>query len=61
MATTVVVSSAKFLGAKRELAKKFAEAHAALTDWMIKNPDEAQKMIRAELLSNKPGATSRPI
>ena len=34
-----------------ELAKKFAEAHAALTDWMTKNPDEAQKLIRAELLA----------
>ena len=50
VATTVVVSSVKFLGANRELAKKFVEAHAALTEWMIKNPDDAQKMIRAELL-----------
>ncbi|MEY2574814.1 MAG: sulfonate transport system substrate-binding protein, partial [Verrucomicrobiota bacterium] len=30
---------------------KFAEAHAALTDWMVKNPDEAQKLIKAELLA----------
>jgi NitT/TauT family transport system substrate-binding protein len=50
VATTVIVSSVKFLGAHRDLAKKFVEAHAALTDWMIKNPEEAQKMIRAELL-----------
>jgi len=50
VATTVLVSSVKFLGANREVAKKFAEAHAALTDWMLKNPDEAQKMIKAELL-----------
>jgi NitT/TauT family transport system substrate-binding protein len=50
VATTVVVSSAKFLGAHRDVAKKFVEAHAALTDWMVKNPAEAQKMIRAELL-----------
>ena len=50
VATTVLVSSVKFLGAHRDLAKKFAEAHAALTDWMAKNPDEAQKMIKAELL-----------
>ena len=50
VATTVVVSSVKFLGAQRELARKFVEAHAALTDWMMKNPDEAQKLIRAELL-----------
>src|SRR6478752_10862402 len=41
VATTVLVSSAKFLSQQRELAKKFVEAHAALTDWMVKNPDEA--------------------
>jgi NitT/TauT family transport system substrate-binding protein len=51
VATTVLVSSAKFLQNQRELAKKFAEAHAALTDWMVKNPEEAQKLIRAELLA----------
>jgi NitT/TauT family transport system substrate-binding protein len=51
VATTVLVSSAKFLREQRELAKKFAEAHAALTDWMAKNPDEAQRMIKAELLA----------
>ncbi|MFZ1220165.1 MAG: ABC transporter substrate-binding protein [Chthoniobacterales bacterium] len=50
-ATTVLVASAKFLGQQRELAKKFAEAHAALTDWMTKNPEEAQKLIKAELLA----------
>jgi NitT/TauT family transport system substrate-binding protein len=51
VATTVLVSSAKFLSGQRELAKKFAEAHAALTDWIAKNPDEAQKLIKAELLA----------
>jgi NitT/TauT family transport system substrate-binding protein len=51
VATTVLISSAKFLSQQRELAKKFAEAHAALTDWMMKNPDEAQKLIKAELLA----------
>jgi sulfonate transport system substrate-binding protein len=51
VATTVLVSSAKFLREQRELRKKFAEAHAALTDWMAKNPDEAQKLIKAELLA----------
>ena len=51
VATTVLVSSAKFLASQRDLAKKFAEAHAALTDWMAANPDEAQKLIRAELLA----------
>src|SRR5204863_5290406 len=51
VATTVLVSSAKFLTSQRELAKKFAEAHAALTDWIMKNPEEAQKLIKAELLA----------
>jgi NitT/TauT family transport system substrate-binding protein len=51
VATTVLVSSAKFLREQRDLARKFAEAHAALTDWMVKNPDEAQKLIKAELLA----------
>jgi NitT/TauT family transport system substrate-binding protein len=50
VATTVLVSSAKFLSERRELAKKFAQAHAELTDWMVKNPEEAQKLIKAELL-----------
>jgi NitT/TauT family transport system substrate-binding protein len=48
--TTVVVSSAKFLSGQRELAKKFAQAHAELTDWITKNPEEAQRLIKAELL-----------
>lgn len=51
VATTVLVASAKFLQSQRELAKKFAEAHAQLTDWMVKNPEEAQKLIKAELLA----------
>src|SRR3954462_9473022 len=50
VATTVLVSSAQFLSGQRDLAKKFAEAHAALTDWMTKHPEEAQKLIKAEIL-----------
>ena len=49
-ATTVLVSSVKFLNEKRELAKKFAQAHAELTDWINKNPEEAQRLIKGELL-----------
>jgi len=48
--TTILVSSVKFLNEQRELAKKFAQAHAELTDWIVKNPDEAQRLIKAELL-----------
>jgi NitT/TauT family transport system substrate-binding protein len=51
VATTVLVSSVKFLKEQRELAKKIAQAHTELTDWIVKNPDEAQNLIRAELLA----------
>lgn len=51
VATTVLVSSVKFLNAERELAKRFTQAHAELTDWIVKNPEEAQKLIKAELLA----------
>ena len=50
VATTVLVSTAKFFSSQRELARKFAQAHAELTEWMAKNPEEAQKLVRAELL-----------
>jgi NitT/TauT family transport system substrate-binding protein len=49
VATTILVSSVKFLQ-QRELLKKFAQAHAELTDWIAKNPEEAQRLIKAELL-----------
>ncbi len=50
VATTILVSSVKFLNEQRDLAKKFAQAHAELTDWIINNPEEAQRLIKAELL-----------
>src|SRR6201981_856210 len=50
-ATTVLVSSAKFLNEKRALASKFVQANRDLTDWISKNPAEAQKIVKAELLA----------
>jgi NitT/TauT family transport system substrate-binding protein len=50
VATTILVSSVKFLNEQRELAKKFVQTHAELTDWISQNPDEAQRLIKAELL-----------
>ena len=47
--TTWLVSSAKFLGSQRELVKKIVTANAELTDWIQKNPDEAQKLLIEEL------------
>ncbi len=47
--TTVLASSVKFLDTRRDLARKFAEAHNELTEWIQENPDEAKKMVREEL------------
>ena len=47
--TTWLVSSVKFLNAHRDLAKKIMTANQELTDWMQAHPDEAQKMLIAEL------------
>jgi sulfonate transport system substrate-binding protein len=50
VATTILVSSVKFLADQRELAKKFAQARAELTNWISQNSDEALRLIKAELL-----------
>ena len=55
--TTVLVSSVKFLHDRSGLVKKFAQAHAELTEWIQKNPVEAQKILREELTAE----TTRPI
>src|SRR5919112_4992894 len=47
--TTILVSSAGFLAKNRDLAKRFVAAHRELTEWIRKNPDEAQRMAREEL------------
>jgi NitT/TauT family transport system substrate-binding protein len=47
--TTVLVSSVKFLGTQRELARKFVAAHRELTEWIKNNPHETQRMVRDEL------------
>lgn len=46
---TVLVSSVKLLKTKRELAKKFAQAHRELTEWIIAHPVEARQMVQQEL------------
>ena len=60
-ATTILVSRAKFLNQQRELAKKFAQAHAELTDWIAKNPDEAQRLIKAELMEETKSEMSQEV
>jgi NitT/TauT family transport system substrate-binding protein len=47
--TTWLAASAKFLSSQRELAKKIAQANTELTQWIVEHPDEAQKMLIAEL------------
>ena len=59
--TTVLVSSAKFLSANRDMAKKFVEAHRALTDWIKKNPAEAQKLVATELAQETKGKISNEL
>lgn len=49
-ATTVLISRAKFLSQQRDLVKKIIQAHVELTDWIARNPDEAQRLIKVELL-----------
>jgi NitT/TauT family transport system substrate-binding protein len=47
--TTVLVSSARLLAAKRDLVRRVAAAHRELTDWINQHPEEAQRMVRDEL------------
>jgi NitT/TauT family transport system substrate-binding protein len=52
---TVLASGVKFLKEKREMAKKFVQAHRELTEWIQKNPEEAQKLVLAELTEETHG------
>ncbi len=47
--TTWLACSVKFLNAHRDLAKKIVTANKELTDWIQAHPDEAQKLLIAEL------------
>lgn len=47
--TTLLVARADFLATNPDLVRKFAAAHEELTDWIIKNPAEAQRLVREEL------------
>jgi NitT/TauT family transport system substrate-binding protein len=49
--TTVLVASADLLKAQPELARKFVAAHRELTEWIVDNPAEAQRLAREELLA----------
>jgi NitT/TauT family transport system substrate-binding protein len=47
--TTWLASSVRFLNAHRDLAKKIVSANKELTDWIQAHPDDAQKLLVAEL------------
>ena len=47
--TTWLACSVKFLNAHRDLANKIVSANKELTDWIQAHPDEAQKLLIAEL------------
>jgi NitT/TauT family transport system substrate-binding protein len=47
--TTWLACSVKFLNAHRDIAKKIVSANKELTDWIQAHPDEAQKLLVAEL------------
>lgn len=47
--TTHLVSSAKFLRDQPELLKKWIAAHVELTQWINEHPDDAKKILNAEI------------
>lgn len=49
--TTVLVARARFLASHRDIVRRFVAAHRELTEWIVQNPAEAQRMIGDELRS----------
>jgi NitT/TauT family transport system substrate-binding protein len=47
--TTVLVARADLLATQRELMRKLVDIHRQLTDWILKNQAEAERMAREEL------------
>ena len=47
--TTLLVARRDFLDTRRDIVRKFVAAHEELTDWISKNPEEAQRLVREEL------------
>jgi NitT/TauT family transport system substrate-binding protein len=47
--TTILVARKAFLSEKRDAVRRFVEAHRELTEWLQKNPEEAQRIVREEL------------
>ena len=47
--TTVLVARADLLATQQALVRKLVDAHRELTDWILQNPAEAERMAREEL------------
>jgi len=47
--TTVLVARADMLTTQKDLVHKIVAAHRELTEWIQKNPEQAQHMVREEL------------
>jgi NitT/TauT family transport system substrate-binding protein len=56
--TTVLAASARFLGERPALARALAAAHAELTQWIARHPEEAKRLARAELAAETTRAPS---
>jgi NitT/TauT family transport system substrate-binding protein len=58
--TTVVVVRSEFYEKNRDLVRRFLEAHLEITEWIHKNPAEAQKRFNEQLarLITKPMPTA---
>lgn len=55
--TTHLVSSTPFFKNKPDLLRKWIEAHVELTDWINVNPEDAKRILNAEIKAE----TTRPI
>jgi NitT/TauT family transport system substrate-binding protein len=50
---TLLVARAAWLDQQKELAKKLVTAHKDLTAWIVAHPEEAKKLVKAELADLK--------
>jgi len=55
---TVLISGVKFLNEHKDIAAKFVAANRELTEWIQKNPAEAQKLVQYEMTEETKGKIS---
>lgn len=59
--TTLLVARREFLDTRRDIVRKFTAAHEELTDWITKNPEEAQRLMRDELAAETRANVSKEL